>query len=181
MVIVSNKNMIKLIRTQKEKQSVTARCVSEKICDSWSMSELDFPLSELRKLEIEEGGEYFCSCMGVDTSPLRAPTNEIVLCCLLCLTSSETVPVRIDYIIKLPQSDLGLSVRVHPFKNSFESFHVKPLLGNQTENRDSYVFSQLSNNESCGTIKSSFHDPLTSFSFTSNFLKGMECSLYIKI
>ena len=53
--MVSNKNKIKLIRTQKEKQSVTACCVSEKICDSWSMSELDFTLSELR--ELEEGGE----------------------------------------------------------------------------------------------------------------------------
>ena len=62
------------------------------------MSELDFPLSELRKLE--EGGEYFCSCMGVDASPLRAPTNEIVMCCLLCLTSPETVPVRIEAIYK---------------------------------------------------------------------------------
>ena len=91
-VIVSNKNRIKLIRTQKEKQPVTARCVSEKICDSWSISELDFPLSELRKLE--EGGEYFCSCMGLDTSPLRAPLNEIVLCCLLCLISPETVQAR---------------------------------------------------------------------------------------
>ena len=100
-VIVSNKNMIKLIRTQKEKQSVTARCVSEKIWDSWSMSELDFLLSELRKLE--EGGEYFCSCMGVDTSPLRAPTNEIVLCCLLCLTSPETVPVRIPVLLQFSQ------------------------------------------------------------------------------
>ena len=60
--------------------------------DSWSMSELDFPLSELRKLE--ERGENFCRRMGLDTSPLRAPTNEIVLCCLLCLTSPETVPVR---------------------------------------------------------------------------------------
>ena len=66
MVIVSNKNKIKLIRIQKEKQLVTAHCVSEKICDSWSMSELGFPLSELRKLE--EGGEYFCSCMALDTS-----------------------------------------------------------------------------------------------------------------
>ena len=53
----------------------------------------DFPLSELRKLE--EGGESFCSCMGLDTSPLKAPMNEIVWCCLLCLTSPETVPVRI--------------------------------------------------------------------------------------
>ena len=93
-VILSNKNMTKSKRTEKEKQSVTARCVSEKICNSWSMSELDFPLSELTKLE--EGEEYFCRCMGVDTSPLRAPTNEIVMCCLLCLTSPETVPVRID-------------------------------------------------------------------------------------
>ena len=57
------------------------------------MSELDFPLSELRKLE--EGGESFCSCMGLDTSPLRAPMNVTVLCCLLCLASPETVPVRI--------------------------------------------------------------------------------------
>ena len=63
--------------------------------NSWSMSELDFPLSELGMLE--EGEEYFCSYMGLDTSPLRAPTNGVVLCCLLCLTSrsSETVPVRI--------------------------------------------------------------------------------------
>ena len=64
-----------------------------KICDSLSVSELDFPLSELRKLE--EGGESFCSCVGMDTSPLRAPMNEIVLCCLLCLTSREAVPVKI--------------------------------------------------------------------------------------
>ena len=92
-VIVSNKNKIKLLRTQKEKQSVTARCVSEKICDFWSMSEVDFPLSKLRKLE--EVGEYFCSYMGLDTSPLRVPTTEIALCCLLCLTSPETVPVKI--------------------------------------------------------------------------------------
>ena len=62
--------------------------------DSWSMSELDFPLSELRKLE--EGGESFCNCMGLDTSPLKEPMIEIVLCCLLCLTSPETVPVRIS-------------------------------------------------------------------------------------
>ena len=60
------------------------------------MSELDFPLSELRKLE--EGGEYFCSCLGVDTSPLRAPTNGIVPCCLLGLTSPETVSVRIENV-----------------------------------------------------------------------------------
>ena len=92
-VTVSNENKIKLIRTQKEKQSVTPRCVSVKICDSLSMSELDFPLSELRKLE--EGGESFCSCMGLNTSPLRAPMNEIVLCSFLCLTSPETVLVRI--------------------------------------------------------------------------------------
>ena len=32
--------------------------------------------------------------MGLDISPLRAPTNEIVLCCLLCLTCPETVPLR---------------------------------------------------------------------------------------
>ena len=57
------------------------------------MSELNFLLHELRKLK--EGGESFCSCMGLDTSPLRAPINEIALCCLLCLTSPETVPVRI--------------------------------------------------------------------------------------
>ena len=95
-VIVSNENKIKLIRTRKEKQSVTARCVSVKIYNSLSMSELDFPLSELRKLE--EGGESFCSCMGLDTSPLKAPMNEIVLCCLLCLTSRETVPVRISVV-----------------------------------------------------------------------------------
>ena len=62
------------------------------------MSELDFPLTELRKLE--EGGESFCSCMGLDTSPLRAPMNEIVLCCLLCLTSPETVTVRIGNILE---------------------------------------------------------------------------------
>ena len=61
--------------------------------DSWNMSELDFLLSELGKLE--EGGESFCSCTGLDTSPLRAPMNEKVLCCLLCLTSPENVPVRI--------------------------------------------------------------------------------------
>ena len=92
-VIVSNENKIKLMRTQKEKQSMTVRCVIVKICDSLSMSELDFRLSELRKLE--EDGESFCGCMGLDTSPLRAPMNEIVLCCLLCLTSSKTVPVRV--------------------------------------------------------------------------------------
>ena len=92
-VIVSNENNIKLIRTQKEKQSVTSRCVSVKICDSLNMSELDFPLNELRKLE--KGGKSFCSCMGLATSPMRAPMNEIVLCCLLCLTCPETVPVRI--------------------------------------------------------------------------------------
>ena len=60
---------------------MTARCVSVKIYYSVSTSELDFSLSELRKLE--EGGEYFCTCMGLDTSPLRASTNEIVLCCML--------------------------------------------------------------------------------------------------
>ena len=87
-IIVSNENKIKLIRTHKEKLSVTARCVSVKICDSLSMSELDFPLSELRKLE--EGGESFCCCVGLNTGPLRAPMNEIILCCLLCLTSRET-------------------------------------------------------------------------------------------
>ena len=92
-VIVSNEHKIKLTRTQKEKQLVTARCVSVKICDSLTISELDFSLSELRKLE--EGGESFCSCIGLDTSPLRAPMNEIVLCCLLCLTSRETVLMRI--------------------------------------------------------------------------------------
>ena len=95
-VVVSNENKIKLIRARKEKQSVTARCVSVKICDSLGMSELNFPRSELRKLE--EGGESFCSCTGLDTSLLRAPMKEIVLCCLLCLTSRETVPVRIGYI-----------------------------------------------------------------------------------
>ena len=61
--------------------------------DSWNMLELDFPLSELRKLE--EGRESFCSCMGLDTSPLRAPMNKIVLGCFLCLTFPEIVPVRI--------------------------------------------------------------------------------------
>ena len=96
-VIVSNENKIKLMSTQKEKQSVTARCVSVKICDSLSLPELDFPLSELKKLE--EGGEFFCSCMGLDTSPLRALMNEIVLCCLLCLTSPETVPVRLITVL----------------------------------------------------------------------------------
>ena len=35
--------------------------------DSWNSSELDFPLSELRK--VEEGGESFCSCVGLDTRP----------------------------------------------------------------------------------------------------------------
>ena len=69
------------------------------------MSELDFPLSELRKLE--EGGEAFCSCMGLDTSPMRALMNEIVSCCLLCLTSPETVPVRIlNYRPNLSKVDL---------------------------------------------------------------------------
>ena len=56
------------------------------------MLELDFLLSEQRKLE--EGVESFCHYMGLDTSPLRAPMNETVLCCLLCLTSPEFVPVR---------------------------------------------------------------------------------------
>ena len=78
---------------------MAARCVSVKICDSSSMSELDFSLSELRKLE--EGREFFCSWMGLDTRPLRASMNEIVLCCLLCLTSLETVPVRIVIITTL--------------------------------------------------------------------------------
>ena len=103
-VIVSNENQIKLIRTQKEKQSVTGGCVSVKTCDSLSMSELDFPLSELRKLE--EGGESFCSFMGLDTSPLRASMNEIVLCCLLCLTSPETVPVTIKTIANVQNCKL---------------------------------------------------------------------------
>ena len=94
-VLVSNENKIKLMRTQNETQSVTAHCVSVKIRDSLSMSELDFLLSELRKLE--ESGESFCSCVGLDTSPLRALMNEIVFCCLLCLTSREAVPVRIVY------------------------------------------------------------------------------------
>ena len=72
--------MTKSIRTQKEKQSVTARCISEKICDSWSMSELDFPLIELRKLKVGEGGvEYFCSCMGVDSSPLTESNSSVLL------------------------------------------------------------------------------------------------------
>ena len=53
--------------------------------------------------------------------------------------------------------------------------------GSQTKNRDSYVFSQLSNNERCRTIKSSLHGLLTSISFTGNCLKGMECSLCIEI
>ena len=41
--------------------------------DSWNMSELDSPLSEPRK--VEEGRESFCSCIELDTSPMRAPTS----------------------------------------------------------------------------------------------------------
>ena len=92
-VIVSNENKIKLRRTQKEMQLVTAHWVSMNIYNSLSMSELDFHLSELRKLK--EGRESFCSCIRLDTSPLRTPMNEKVLFCLLCLTSPGAVLVRI--------------------------------------------------------------------------------------
>ena len=79
------------------------------------MSELDFPLSELRKLE--EGRESFCSYMGLDTSPLRAPMNEIVLCCLLRLTSPETVPVRIEKVITTFKRLIWLSCKGAPYRN----------------------------------------------------------------
>ena len=84
-------------------------------------------------------------------------------------------------IIDLPHSDLGLSVRACPFKNVFELFHVKTSFRVLNKISDSYVFSQLSNNEHCGTIKSSLHGPLTSISFTGNCLKGMECFLCTEI
>ena len=101
----SNEKKIKLTKTQMEKQSLTAPCVSVKICDSLSMSELEFLLNEVIKLE--EGGESFCSCMGLDTSPLRA----IVLCHLLCLTSPETVPMRIVFLhINLPNATEKMSL-----------------------------------------------------------------------
>ena len=74
-------------------------------------------------------------------------------------------------------SDLGLLVRAHQLKNVSELFHVKTSLSELNKNKDSYVFSQPSNNERCGTIKSSLHGPLTSIFFTGNYLKGMECSL----
>ena len=71
-------------------------------------------------------------------------------------------------IIELSLGSFGLSVRAYPFKNVYELFHVKTSLRELNENRDSYVFNQLSSNERCGTIKSSLHGPLTSISFTSN-------------
>ena len=77
----------------------------------------------------------------------------------------------------LLHSHLGLSVRAHPLENVSELFHVKTSIRELKKNRDSYVFIQLSSNERCGTINSSLYDPLTSISFTSNCLKGMECSL----
>ena len=120
-VIISNESKIKLVRTQKEKQSVTARCVNVKICDFLSMSELDFPLSKPRKLE--EGGESFCSCMGLDTSPLTAPMNEIVLCCLLCLTSPETVPVRICSYFK--SLKFFRTAILEPLRSHFEKIAQK--------------------------------------------------------
>ena len=80
------------------------------------MSELDFPLSELRKLE--KGGESCCSCMRLGTSPLRAPMNEIVMCCLLCLTSPETVPVGIGTILVVRLVALLLVFDTH-----FRSLH----------------------------------------------------------
>ena len=70
---------------------MTAGCVSVKICDPLSMSELDFPQSGLRKME--EGGEPSCSSVRLNNSPPKAPMDEIVLCCLVCLTSREAVPV----------------------------------------------------------------------------------------
>ena len=80
-----------------------------------------------------------------------------------------------------PHSDLDISVRSHLFKNGYELFHVKTSLRELNKNIDSYVFSQLSNNEHCGTIQSSLHGPLTRISFTSNCLKRMECSLCTEI
>ena len=56
--------------------------------DSWNSSELDFSLSELRKLE-EGGEESSCSCVGLDTSLPRASMNKIALCCLICLRSGS--------------------------------------------------------------------------------------------
>ena len=48
-------------------------------------------------------------------------------------------------IIELPHSDLGLSVRTHPFENVFELFHVKTsLMEPNKKNKDNYVSSQLS-------------------------------------
>ena len=131
------------MRTQKEKQSVTASCVSVKICNSLSMSELDFPPSELRKLE--EGAESFCSCMGLDTSPFRAPMNEIVSCCLFCLTSPETVPVIIRIVMMrvtgvllmgiepsrskqlMVESDGSVSAWSRTFSNKTEVLRVRQL------------------------------------------------------
>ena len=46
-------------------------------------------------------------------------------------------------IIELPHSDLGLSMRAHPFKNAFELFHVKTSLRELNKNRYSYVISKL--------------------------------------
>ena len=40
---------------------------------------------------------------------------------LVNLSYSSNVVVHFEF----PHSDLGLSVRVHPFKNVFELFHVK--------------------------------------------------------
>ena len=126
-VIALNENNTKLIRTQNEKQSVTALHVSVKICDSLSMSELNFPLSELRKLE--EGGESFCSCMGLDTSPLRAPMNEIVLCCLLYLTSPETAPVKMKVTCFGELSSITFDRYVICLvSQSCSSFSVQPIL-----------------------------------------------------
>ena len=83
--------------------------------------------------------------------------------------------------MELAHSDLGFSVRPYPFKDVFELFHVKTSLRELKKKGDSYLFSQLGNYEHCGTIKLSRHGLSTSISFTSNCLKGMECSLCIQI
>ena len=63
------------------------------------MPGLNYFLSELRNLK--EGGESFCSCERMETSPLKASINATVLCCLFCLTSREAVPVRIDAFLEI--------------------------------------------------------------------------------
>ena len=78
-------------------------------------------------------------------------------------------------IIELSHSDLGLPMCAHPFKNVFELFHVSTSLGqlNKNEIRNS----QLSNNDFCGTIKSTW--PINKHFFHWNCSKGMECSVSI--